>query len=74
MRFGCVLGPIGPFLPWRGMDDLSIKRLKPNEELREQNDDVTSEEPAARLDADFAPVTTELSQFTPALFTALLWR
>ncbi len=53
---------------------LSIKRLKLNEELREQNDDVTSEELAARLDADFAPVTTELSQFTPALFTALLWR
>ncbi len=56
------------------MDDLSIKRLKLNEELREQNDDVTSEEPAASLNADFALVTAELSQFVPALFTALLWR
>jgi recombination associated protein RdgC len=52
-------------------DDLSIKRLKFSEELREQNDDVTSEDPAARLDADFALVTAELSQFIPALFAAL---
>ncbi|WP_324019430.1 recombination-associated protein RdgC [Aeromonas hydrophila] len=52
-------------------DDLSIKRLKFSEELREQNDDITSEEPAARLDADFALVTGELAQFIPALFAAL---
>jgi len=52
-------------------DDLSIKRLKFSEELREQNDDVTSEDPAARLDADFALVTSELAQFIPALFAAL---
>lgn len=52
-------------------DDLSIKRLKFSEELREQNDDVTSEDPAARLDADLALVTAELSQFIPALFAAL---
>ena len=52
-------------------DDLSIKRLKFSEELREQNDDVTSEDPAARLDADFALVTAELAQFIPALFAAL---
>ncbi|AYO63732.1 recombination associated protein [Aeromonas salmonicida subsp. salmonicida] len=52
-------------------DDLSIKRLKFSEDLREQNDDVTSEDPAARLDADFALVTGELSQFIPALFAAL---
>ncbi|BBU05078.1 recombination-associated protein RdgC [Aeromonas veronii] len=52
-------------------DDLSIKRLKFSEELRDLNDDVTSEGPAARLDADFALVTGELSRFIPALFAAL---
>lgn len=52
-------------------DDLSIKRLKFSEELREQNDDVTSEDPAARMDADFALVTSELSQFIQALISAL---
>ena len=52
-------------------DDLSIKRLKFSEELREQNDDVSNEEPAARIDADFSLVTAELSQFIPALFSAL---
>ncbi|MFM5478400.1 recombination-associated protein RdgC [Aeromonas veronii] len=52
-------------------DDLSIKRLKFSEDLREQNDDITSEDPVARMDADFALVTGELSQFIPALFAAL---
>lgn len=52
-------------------DDLSVKRVKFSEELREQNDDITSEDPAARLDADFALVTGELAQFIPSLLAAL---
>ncbi len=52
-------------------DDLSIKRLKFSEELREQNDDVLSEDHTARLDADFALMTGELAKFVPELIKAL---
>lgn len=52
-------------------DDLSIKRLKFSEELREQNEDVLSESEAARRDADFALMTGELGKFIPELISAL---
>lgn len=52
-------------------DDMSIKRLKFSEELREQNDDVLSESEAARRDADFALMTGELGKFIPELIAAL---
>jgi recombination associated protein RdgC len=52
-------------------DDLSIKRLKFSEELREQNEDVVSEDQVARMDADFALMTGELAKFVPELVAAL---
>ena len=52
-------------------DDLSIKRLKFSEELREQNEDVISEDHVARMDADFALMTGELAKFVPELVAAL---
>ncbi|WP_019933892.1 recombination-associated protein RdgC [Oceanimonas smirnovii] len=52
-------------------DDMSVRRMKFSEELREQNDDVTSEDPAARFDADFTLITGELSRFIADLVEAM---
>ncbi len=52
-------------------DDMSVKRLKFSEELREENEDIVAETPAARIDADFALMTGELAKFVPELISAL---
>ena len=52
-------------------DDMSVKRLKFSEELREENEDIVAETPAARIDADFALMTGELAKFVPELIAAL---
>ncbi|USD38278.1 MULTISPECIES: recombination-associated protein RdgC [Ferrimonas] len=51
--------------------DLSVKRLKFSEEIRDQNSEFEKEELAARLDADFALMCGELTGFLPDLFAAL---
>lgn len=52
-------------------DDLSITGVKWADELMEKNDDINDEEPLARLDADIALLTGELTNFVPALIDAL---
>ncbi|MFM2485264.1 recombination-associated protein RdgC [Celerinatantimonas yamalensis] len=52
-------------------DDLALKRLKFADELLEENDDITSDDPLARFDADFTLLCAELRQFIPALIEAL---
>ncbi|WMC11713.1 recombination-associated protein RdgC [Oceanimonas pelagia] len=52
-------------------DDMSIKRMKFSEELREQNDDVGTEDVLARFDADFTLITGELTRFIADLIEAM---
>ena len=47
--------------------DASIKRLKFSEEFRAGNDEVGTEDPLARLDADFALMGSELVAFVNAV-------
>lgn len=51
--------------------DASIKRLKFSEEFRAGNDEVGTEDPLARLDADFALMGSELIALMNALVEAL---
>jgi recombination associated protein RdgC len=52
-------------------DDLSIKRLRFEDVVREQAADTSAEGEAERLDADFAILTLELAAFFPHLIEAM---
>lgn len=52
-------------------DDLSIKRLKFEDIVQEQEDASGADDPASRFDLDFSIMVLELAAFFPCLFEAL---
>lgn len=52
-------------------DNLQLKSIKWSEELKAQNDDIDSEDYAARMDADFALMSGEMDKMFHSLFVAV---
>jgi recombination associated protein RdgC len=52
-------------------DDLSIKRLRFEDVIREATQDAAEDDPVSRFDRDFSLMVLELSEFLPALLVAL---
>ncbi len=52
-------------------EEMQIKRLKFSEFLKEENEDIDTDDFAARFDADFALLSGELNQYIPELIDAL---
>ena len=51
--------------------DLSIKRLRFEDVIREAEGDTDADDPASRFDLDFSLMTLELADFLPQLLKAL---
>ncbi len=51
-------------------EDLSVKRLKPTDQLSTELNEENSEDPLARLDADISRLTLELQRLLPQLLNA----
>lgn len=61
----------GQYIAFNLHSNAAIKRIRFAEEFKAQNDEVGTEDPAARLDADFALYTGELANLMKSLNSAL---